>query len=559
MNDPLEHSLPEPQVRPRRRGPSIVWLIPLVAAAVGAWLLYESWSSKGPTISVAFSSAHGIAAGKTEVRYKAVTVGQVEDVYLDDKLNPVVKIELSKSIGDSLACSARFWVVRPRVRGAEISGLGTLFSGTYIGMVPSLKRTANDNSSDRSCYQALDAPPPVKPERPGRSYVLHTDAMGSLGIGAPVYHKQLQVGEITNFRLNKNTRKIELDVFVNAPYHTFVRKATRFWNASGLDFKMSAAGVEFRMQSLASLLVGGVAFETPLVTDKSGESQTDAAFVLYPDYSSTKVKKYSERLYYTMYFTGSLRGLGADAPVEFQGIPVGKVERIDMRLDTKTLRVRIPVVVAIEPRRFSDRLKMEDAPRLMRSLVKRGMRAELQSVSLLTGQMIIALSMERRPAPAEIQDGKPFPVFPTRPTPVEQLSRMAVEVATDLKRSLAGIRRFVEGDDIRSTFDGLNKVLDEAQRTVKEARTLLSTVGTKTLPGLSGEVAGVAGNVQVTLDKVRGSLVELDRMMARNSPARHKLDKLVQELTGAARGFRLLTEDLKRQPESLIRGRREKK
>jgi len=559
MNDPLEPTLPEPRVRPRRRGPSIVWLIPLVAAVVGAWLLYESWSSKGPTISVAFASANGIAAGKTEVRYKAVTVGQVVDVYLDDKLNPVVKIELSRSIGDSLTCSARFWVVRPRVRGAEISGLGTLFSGTYIGMVPSLKRTANDASSDRSCHQALDAPPPVKPEGPGRSYVLHTDTMGSLGIGAPVYYKQLQVGEITNFRLSKKTRKIELDVFVQAPYHTFVRRATRFWNASGLDFKMNATGVELRMQSLASLLVGGVAFDTPLMTDKSGESEADAAFVLYPDYASTKVRKYSGRLYYTMYFTGSLRGLGADAPVEFQGIPVGKVERIDMRLDPKTLRVRIPVVVAIEPRRFSDQLKMEDAPHLMHDLVKRGMRAELQSVNLLTGQMIIALSMERHPAPAEIQDGKPFPIFPTRPTPVEQLSRMAVEVATDLQRSLAGIRKFIEGDDIRSTFNGLNKVLDQAQRTVKEARTLLSTVGTKTLPGLSGEVSGVASNVKATLDKVSGSLVELDRMMARNSPARHKLDKLVEELTGAARGFRLLTEELKRQPESLIRGRREKK
>lgn len=558
MNDPLEPILPEPHVRPRRRGPSIVWLIPLVAAGVGAWLLYASWSSKGPTISVAFASAHGIAAGKTEVRYKAVTVGQVVDVYLDDKLNPVVKIELSRSIGKSLACSARFWVVRPRVRGAEISGLGTLFSGTYIGMVPSLKPAAGDNSSSGSCYRALDAPPPTRPEGPGRSYVLHTDTMGSLGIGAPVYHKQLQVGEITNFHLNKKTRKIELDVFVQAPYHTFVRKGTRFWNASGLDFKMSAAGVELRMQSLASLLVGGVAFDTPL-TDKSGESPAEAAFVLYPDYASTKVRKYSERLYYTMYFTGSLRGLAADAPVEFQGVPVGKVVGIDMRLDTKTLQVRIPVVVAIEPRRFSDQLKMKDAPHLMHALVKRGMRAELQSVSLLTGQMIIALSMERRPAPAEIQDSKPFPIFPTRPTPVEQLSRMAVEVATDLQRSLAAIRKFVEGDDIRTTFDGMNKVLNEARRTIRGASALLSTVDTKTLPGLQGEMSGVAGNVKVTLDKVRSSLVGLDRIMTRNSPARHKLDKLVEELTGAARGFRLLTEELKRQPESLIRGRREKK
>jgi paraquat-inducible protein B len=206
---------------------------------------------------------------------------------------------------------------------------------------------------------------------------------------------------------------------------------------------------------------------------------------------------------------------------------------------------------------LSEELKIEDAPRLMREMVRRGMRAKLQNVSLLTGEMIIALDMEEKPAPATIRRGKPFPIFPTSPTPVEQLSRMAVAVASDLQRSLAGIRRFIEGEQIDHTVKELNKVFAEAQNTVKEARVLLSTVGTKTLPTLSGEAVGVAGDARVTLQKVRSSLVQLDRMFARESPARHKLDALVRELTGAARGFRLLTEELKRQPESLIRGRRE--
>ena len=559
MTDPVESNLPTPQIRPRGRWPSAVWLIPLAAAVAGAWLLYESWASKGPTLTVTFPSASGIAAGTTEVRYKEVTVGKVVDVRLDQKLNPVVKIALSRSIGDHLSCSARFWVVRPRVRGAEISGLGTLFSGTYIGMVPRLKQGSRAANSDAACYQALDAPPPTRPEGPGRTYMLHSDTLGSLGIGAPIYYKRLQVGEIVNYRLSPQTGKIELSAFVRAPYDTFVRNSTQFWNAGGLDVKMGAAGAEVRMQSLASLLVGGVAFDTPLSTHGSEVAEKDAAFVLYPDYASTKVKQYAERLYYTMHFSGSLRGLSVDAPVEFQGIQVGKVERIEMRLDPATLQVRIPVVVAIEPRRFSDRLKIEDAPRLVRALVKRGMRAKLHSVSLITGRMIIALFMDSQARPDKIRKADPFPIFPTSPTPVEQLSRMAVAVASDLQRSLAAIRKFVEGGDVRSTIAGLNKLLDEAQRTVKEARTLLGTVESKTLPGLSGDVSVVAGGVKGTLEQVRRSLVTLERMMARNSPARHKLDTLFQELTGAARGFRLLTEELKRQPESLLRGRREKK
>ncbi|MEZ5476124.1 MAG: MlaD family protein [Thiolinea sp.] len=325
----LAADLPAVRVR-RQRWPSPVWLIPLAAALVGVWLLFQYWFQQGTTITVRFPSAEGIEPGSTQVRFKAVTVGKVKNVTLDENLNPLVTLALNKDISNELACSAQFWVVRPRVRGAEISGISTLFSGTYVGMVPAREEQAGTESKSLLCYEVLDEAPVSKPTRPGREVVLMTDSMGSLDVGTPVFYKQLQVGEIYNYRLSSASGKIELGVFIDDPYYRFVNANTRFWNVSGMDFKMDSTGAEFRMESLSSLLVGGIAFDTP--REQAGGNglpvvEPGAVFELFADYRASREKRYEDRLYYTLYFNGSLRGLAENAPVEFQGIRVGQVEK----------------------------------------------------------------------------------------------------------------------------------------------------------------------------------------------------------------------------------------
>ncbi|MEZ5447593.1 MAG: MlaD family protein [Thiolinea sp.] len=469
--------LPTVAVR-RQRWPSPVWLIPLAAALIGGWLLFQYWQQRGDTITVKFPNAEGIVPGSTEVRYKAVTVGKVKQVTLDEDLNPLVTLTLSKSISDVLACSAQFWMVRPRVRGTEISGLTTLFSGTYIGMLPSRSAEQDNQSDSLFCFEVLDEAPISKPERPGREFKLITDAMGSLDIGTPLFYKQLQVGEIIDYKLSEKTGKIEIGVFIEQPYYRFVNANTRFWNVSGVEFKMDSAGAEFRMESLTSLIVGGIAFDALQgeFAENLPVSAAGAVFTLFPTYDSSQEKQYTDRLYYTLYFNGSLRGLAEDAPVEFQGIRVGKVEKIKMHLDPKTLDVRIPVLISIEPQRFSEDLRLEDAPLFMRDMVGRGMRAKLQNGNLLTGQMYVSLTIDEN-APADtITEGQFYAVFPTSPTPVEELSKMAMGVAEDIKVTLGSISRFMESDQIDKTVDNLNKLLRETETTVMAARDLLQTV-----------------------------------------------------------------------------------
>ena len=558
MTEDSTTEIPQVVVR-RRRLPSPVWLVPLVAVLVGAWLVYQRWSQRGPQITIHFASAEGIEAGKTEVRYKAVTVGKVREVSLDAELNPVVRLELTRDIGRRLQCSARFWVVRPRVRGAEISGLGTLFSGTYIGMTPQHAAAAAKGSAASSrCHQALDEPPPIKPLVPGHTYVLAAETMGSLSIGSSVYYKQLPVGEIVDFRLSRDSGEIELDAFIRAPFHRLVRPSSRFWNVSGAELEVTSGGAKLRVESLASLLAGGVAFETPPSVSTRAPSQPGTRFVLHRDHGSSLRTRTPGRLLYVMYFSGTVRGLSAGAPVELQGIPVGRVERIQLRVNARTLRVHIPVIVSLEPGPFAAGRGTKTARRTIARLVARGLRARLHNGNLLTGQLLVALDMDRGGAPARIRPGKPYPVFPTSPTQVEQLSRMGLAIASDLRRTMAGVRGLVESKQVSGAVVNLNGVLTDARAAVADARALIKTVGQQTLPGVSADVKRTADGLGTSFKRVQATLGHLDRLLSSGSPTQHRLREVLVELTAAARSLRALAETLDRQPESMIRGKRGK-
>ncbi len=504
-------ALPEVKIR-RRRWPSPVWLIPLTALLIGAWLLYQYWFQRGDIVTVRFPSAEGIAPGSTQVRFKAVTVGRVKSVSLDEHLEPLVTLALNKDISDALECSAQFWIVRPRIQGTEISGLGTLFSGTYVGMIPSRGDEAENPSL--LCYQGLESPPFQKPTRPGREFKLLTEAMGSLDVGTPVLYRQLKVGEVINYHFARETGKVELSIFIDEPYVRYVTPNSRFWNASGVDFKLTASGVEFHMEALSYLLVGGIAFDNPEGNiDKVPVSEAGASFDLYPDYSSSLAKRYDYKLYYTLYFEGSVRGLSEAAPVEFRGIRVGQVEKIRMLLDEETQEIRIPVLISIEPERFSEGMDIAAAPQLMDTLVARGMRAKLQHGNLLTGRMYVALAFEDNAKPASISKGQFYDVFPTLPTQVEELSRIAVDIADDVKATLAQIRQLVESQELQQMAGNVNSVLNEAETTIVEARramldarTVMQTFNQQTLPSLSRNVDEVSDTLTDSLTSVTGNI-----------------------------------------------------
>ena len=261
---------------PKRTRLSVVWIIPIVAAAIGVWVAVTRILSEGPEITITFASAEGLEAGKTKISYKGVDVGTVTRIRLsEDHMRVIANAQMAPKTEDFLSDDTQFWVVRPRISGATVSGLGTLISGSYIGM-----EIGNSKVSKRE-FIALETPPIVSEGVPGRFFVLKTTSLGSLDIGTPLFFRHLQVGQIASYNLDKSGRNFTIRVFVKAPYDQYVNPNTRFWQASGIDLQLSASGLTVRTESLLSILIGGVAFETPVDTEGLSPADAETVFALY--------------------------------------------------------------------------------------------------------------------------------------------------------------------------------------------------------------------------------------------------------------------------------------
>jgi len=228
--------LPEAVVDTEHKGFPVVWLLPLVALAVGGWLLYKTFSETGPEVLISFQTAEGIEEGKTKIKYRDVTIGQVSTVrFADDLSRVLLTAELVPGMERHLSSTTKFWVVRPRVGGGQITGLGTLISGAYIGMDPGAGGKSVRN------FVGLEKPPIVTSDVEGTSYRLRASKLGSLSVGSPVYFRQIVVGEVTDYKLAENHDYVDIGIFVRSPHDQFVRRASRFWNVGGVDLSLDAS------------------------------------------------------------------------------------------------------------------------------------------------------------------------------------------------------------------------------------------------------------------------------------------------------------------------------
>jgi paraquat-inducible protein B len=277
-----ENEIPEAvAVKKSRRTVQLVWLIPIIAALVGGWLAVKSILDKGPVITITFKTAEGLEAGKTKLKFKDVDIGLVSKVEIAKDLSTViVTAELVKDFAAQLVEDTRFWVVRPRISGGSVSGLGTLLSGSYIGV------GVGKSTKKQHTFAGLEVPPVLASAEPGREFVLRSSDLGSLDYGSPVFFRRLQVGEIVGYDLDKDGKGVTLRLFVRAPFDQYVNQNTRFWHASGVDLTLDASGVKVDTQSLVSIVLGGLAFQTPATSEALPPAEPNAAFELYPNHRS---------------------------------------------------------------------------------------------------------------------------------------------------------------------------------------------------------------------------------------------------------------------------------
>ena len=547
---------PQPEVGPRAlpqaevgvpSGPSLVWLIPLIALAIGGWLAFKAYSEKGPTIHIQFKTAAGLAAGKTEVKFKDVAIGKVTGIDVTQDLGGVrVTADLVAGAERYLTEGTRFWVERPRVTASQVSGLETLLSGAYIAMDP-----VNRGEAARD-FLGLEQPPLFTTAEAGKQFVLRAPTLGSLNIGSPVYYRDIQVGQVVGHDLDAEGRAVTIRVFVSAPHDALVDTNTRFWNASGVDFSLTAAGVTIGTQSLLSVLIGGVAFDNPETLEAAGRPAAEGeVFPLYASRAEAHEKTYLHKERFLLYFGGSVRGLSIGAPVELRGIKVGQVLDIQLQLNADTAAFQIPVLVEIEPERI---VVVGDGSGLAAGnavdrLVERGLRAQLKSGSLITGERYVELDFHSMDQPQTVWQGKDFRIFPTVPAELDAMADKAnaildtvaalplAQIGTDLRDAVAGAKAVLAS---RELMDAVK----ELERTLKEVRQVAAGVDREVMPKFAA-----------ALDQVRGILKSADGLVAPESPTAVELRRMLQELSAAARAVRSVADYLDRHPEALIQGK----
>ncbi|AGI26033.1 PqiB family protein [Pseudomonas sp. MT3] len=313
--------LPTPKMR-KTSNWSAIWILPLIALAIGAWLAWRAYDQAGIMINIRFESGDGIQINKTEVMFKGIAVGKVTDLHVNKPdLGVTAVVEMRKEAAEYLSENTRFWLVKPRVSLAGVTGLETLVSGNYIAIDPVKGEQQRE-------FTALKEPPPLSDSLPGLHLTLKADRLGSLEQGSPIYYRQIQVGQVKSYHLAEDQKTIEVKIHIEPAYANLVRKHTRFWNASGITLSGDLSGLKLRTESLASIAAGGIAFATPENYPDSPPTDSTKPFRLYEDYDAAQAGL-SVRLKVT-----DVSGLNAGStPVMYNGVQVGTVKSIDMDQD----------------------------------------------------------------------------------------------------------------------------------------------------------------------------------------------------------------------------------
>src|SRR6202158_5033935 len=515
--------VPESRAIPKKRTRfSLVWLIPIVAAIVGAWVAVTRILSQGPEITIVFRSAEGLEAGKTKIHYNGVDVGTVKSIRLsDDHRRAIAKVQMAPDTDEFLVEDTKFWVVRPRISGANVSGLGTLISGAYIGM------EIGKSQREKSDFVALETPPVISGENPGRFFILKTLDLGSIDTGTPIYFRRLQVGQVASYELDKDGKFLTVKIFVRAPYDQYVNPNTRFWHASGFDLSLTANGLKMQTQSVLSILVGGVAFETSASALIMPPAQESTVFTLYSNRTEAFNPPPRHPQIYQLIFKDSVRGLTPGAPVEFRGIPIGEVTDISAQIDLKTFEFAVPVTIRLDPQRLGVKI-FDVGPdvnletmrhKLIDALVSHGVRAQLRTGNLLTGSAYVALDF-----------------FPGAPKTTMNWSQDPVQLPTT-RGQFAATEETVESIITKLNQMPLKEIGDNLRKTIADLDlTLISARG--------------------TLASAQGTFDNAGNLTGPNSSQVQQLNDTLREISRAARSLRVLADYLEGHPEALIRGKK---
>lgn len=510
----------------------LVWILPAVVVLIGGFVVVREKIAQGTSIEIQFESADGLETSKTKVRYKDVEIGEVREIRVSgDRKKVIVTADIHPNAKSYLVDDTRFWVVRPRVSGAGVSGLATLVSGAYISV------DVGHATAKRDHFVGLEVPPIVTADLPGREFIVHADDLGSLDIGSSVFYRHITAGQVVGYALDPGGTGVTIKIFINSPFDVYVTGETRFWQASGIDMSLNADGVKLHTESIASILEGGMAFGTPAGSAVVPRVSADTSFTLFADHDRAMRPSETEIRPFILYFGGSLRGLSAGAPVELHGIGVGEVKSVGVEYDERAGLLAFPVMVELYPQRLLGRERTGgtrvNSRAMIDSLVAHGLRAELKTGNLLTGQKFVSLDMHHDVPRERVGWAQQPAVFPTISSGLDDIQDSVGVIAKKLSK--------VPFDQLSARLTAAMNSLDQ---TLKSADKFLKNVD-----------GNIAPQVQATLAEAQAAMKNAKELLGQDAPLENDLGSTLLQVSRAAKSISALVDYLERHPESLLRGK----
>ena len=488
-------------------------------------MIVKTLSEQGPRATISFKTAEGIEVGKTRIKYKNVDIGVVEKIkFSDDFSNIILTVDFMEGSEKFLRRSTRFWVVKPQLSLRGATGLSTIISGAYIEIEPG-------TGAPKLHFIGLEKQPVVKSDEQGKKITLVTQKLGSVDTGSPIYYQGLLAGEVLGYELGNDRKSTYVHTFIKDPFDQLIRGNTNFWNVSGINVSMGADGFKVQTESIQSMLFGGIAFESPETLEQATTDIDKLVFTLHESYESIKKHAYTKKIKFIMFFDSSIRGLNLGAPVEFKGIKVGTVLDVRLEFDSGSTSFRIPVLIEIEPQRIIERgnQEMDQSHQALQRLVKRGLRARLQTGSLLTSQLFVELDMHPG-SPINLSGSDtPYPELPTLPT---SNFGAITQSAEDLLAKLNAVDIKEVTSVLIDTIQTANKTMHNADKAIESANTLIGT------PGIPEAIE----NVRITLKNFKNITQKVDdsNLIASATKTLSSVDKTINSADKAIKNANTL-------------------
>ncbi|CAN5634360.1 MlaD family protein [soil metagenome] len=527
-----------------RRRISLVWLVPLAALAISLMVAWQTYSQRGPLIEVVFDDAAGLVAGQTQLRFRNLNIGLVETLQFSSDLRTVVaSIRVSRDLARFLDDSSRFWVVRPQVTTQGVTGIETVLSGVYIEVY-----FDTETGPTPGRFVALASAPLTPADQPGLRVRLRAPDGGSVNVGAPVIFKRIAVGTIEAVELTE-AGDVVVDLFVDAPDHLRLSTATRFWNVSGFNIEIGTGGAQLNVDSLLTLVQGGIAFDT--VTTGGEAVAMNHVYQLYSGENAARQSVVEEDpanlVGLSVFFDGSLRGLAAGSPVELRGVRVGEVTGIQTLLQSNDEGGPVAstrTVIELSPARFgltgSDlRERLLD---LFEQRVPAGMRAQIASANILTGALIVDLVEDPDAPPAEFERGaEPYPVLPSLPAETAGFAASAEGVldrvaGLPIEEILAGVVALIANVNTLVTDERIRAAPENFGLLLADMRGL---VGSEEIQQAPAELSAPLASVRPVVDDAAEA-----RLVANLSLALAEASRAAENVGSASEGLPVLIDSL---------------